>query len=306
MLDLPALAASIPPITMLRLFRILSLLPLGLLQAGGAALGLLIYAAAPRYRRVLRDNLAQAGLGSRSLALAAAMEAGRMAGELPFVWLRTGAGAAVRRVRVQGREAVEQAWREGRGVLYLTPHLGCFEVAAQVAAQWGPITVLYRPPHKAWLNELADARLRENLRTAPASVAGVRPLLRALRNGEAVGMLPDQAPSAGEGVWVPFFGRSAYTMTLPARLAQLTGARIVFAVAERLPRGAGYRLGLHALSAPLPDDAQQAATLINGEIERLVRACPRQYLWGYNRYKHPAGAPLPPRGHGVAVGEASS
>jgi KDO2-lipid IV(A) lauroyltransferase len=77
-------------------------------------------------------------------------------------------------------------------------------------------------------------------------------------------------------------------------------------VAERLPRGAGYRLGLHALSAPLPDDAQQAATLINGEIERLVRACPRQYLWGYNRYKHPAGAPLPPGGHGVAVGEASS
>ncbi|WP_018913593.1 lysophospholipid acyltransferase family protein [Thiomonas sp. FB-6] len=285
-----------PPSAMLRLFRVLSLLPLGLLQAGGGVIGLLVYAASPRYRRVLRHNLAQAGFASRALALRAAMEAGRMAGELPFVWLRDGAGAAVRRVRVSGREAVEQAWAEGRGVLYLTPHLGCFEVAAQVAAQWGPITVLYRPPHKAWLNPLAGARLRHNLRTAPASVAGMRPLLRALRNGEAVGMLPDQAPSAGDGVWAPFFGRPAYTMTLPVRLARLTGARIVFAVAERLPRGAGYRLNLRALQGPLPEDPRQAAARLNREIEELVRTCPRQYLWGYNRYKVPAGAPLPPAG----------
>ena len=281
---------------MLRLFRILSLLPLGLLQAAGTVTGLLVYAASPRYRRVLRANLAQAGFSSRRLALRAAMDAGRMAAELPFVWLRRGPGAAVHRVQVFGREAVEQARREGRGVLYLTPHLGCFEVSAQVAAQWGPITVLYRPPHKTWLQALAGARLRENLRTAPASVAGMRPLLRALRNGEAVGMLPDQAPSAGEGVWAPFFGRPAYTMTLPARLVQLTGARIVFAVAERLACGRGYRLSLRALQQPLPEDARQAAALINHEIEQLVLACPRQYLWGYNRYKVPAGAPLPPGG----------
>ncbi len=279
---------------MLRLFHALSLLPLGLLQAAGAALGALVYVASPRYRAVLHDNLRQAGLDSRGLALASALEAGRMAGELPFVWLRAGAQAAVRRVEVHGREHVEQAWREGRGVLYLTPHLGCFEVSAQVAALWGPITVLYRPPHKSWLAALAPARLRDNLRTAPATAAGMRPLLRALRNGEAVGLLPDQAPSAGEGVWAPFFGRDAYTMTLPARLAQLTGARIVFAFAERLPRGRGYRLRLHALDGALPDDPVLAAARINGEIEALVRSCPRQYLWGYKRYKVPAGAPLPP------------
>jgi KDO2-lipid IV(A) lauroyltransferase len=291
---------------MLRLFRILSLLPLGLLQAGGTVLGLLVYAGSPRYRRVLHANLAQAGFSSRRLALQAAVDAGRMAAELPFVWLRGGPGAAVHRVQVLGHEAVEQARREGRGVLYLTPHLGCFEVSAQVAAGWGPITVLYRTPHKTWLRGLAVARLRENLRTAPASVAGMRPLLRALRNGEAVGMLPDQAPSAGEGVWAPFFGRPAYTMTLPARLVQLTGARIVFAVAERLACGRGYRLSLRALQQPLPDDALEAATLLNREIEQLVRACPRQYLWGYNRYKVPAGAPLPPAGSVPATPGAGS
>ncbi len=279
---------------MLRLFHLLSRLPLGLLQAVGAALGLLVYAASPRYRRSLHDNLMQAGFAPRRLALQAALHAGRMVGELPFVWLREGHGAAVRRVEVLGRACVEQARGEGRGVLYLTPHLGCFEVSAQVAALWGPITVLYRPPHKAWLAALAGARVRPDLRTAPATAAGMRPLLRALRNGEAVGLLPDQAPSAGEGVWVPFFGRPAYTMTLPARLAQLTGARIVLAFAERLPRGAGYRLHLRALSRQLPQDTQQATACINREIETLVRECPQQYLWGYKRYKVPAGAPLPP------------
>ena len=279
---------------MLRLIQALSLLPLGLLQAGGALLGLLVYAASPAWRRVARDNLRQAGYDPRRLALPAALAAGRMVGELPFVWFRRGPRAAVHRVQVQGYEHVEQAQREGRGVLYLTPHLGCFEVSAQVAAGWGPITVLYRPPHKAWLAPLAGARLRDNLRIAPASRAGMRPLLRALRNGEAVGLLPDQAPSAGEGVWAPFFGRPAYTMTLPARLVQLSGARVVFAFAERLPRGRGYRLRLHPLDGQLPADAAQAAQRINREIEALVRSCPRQYLWGYRRYKVPRGAPMPP------------
>ncbi len=275
---------------MLRLFRALSRLPLGLLQAAGGALGVLVYAASAEYRVRLRENLRLAG--HADLALAAARDAGRMLGELPFVWFR--GDAALRRVRVDGRECVEQARAQGRGVLYLTPHLGCFEVSAQIAASWGPITVLYREPRKAWLAELVQARQRDNLRIAPATMAGMRPLLRALRAGEAVGMLPDQAPSAGEGVWAPFFGRPAYTMTLPARLVQLTGARIVLAFAERLPRGAGYHLHLRALDEVLPDEPTAAAARINRAIEELIEMHPSQYLWGYNRYKTPPGAPPAP------------
>ena len=275
---------------MLRLFRALSRFPLGLLQAAGGALGLLVYAASAEYRTRLRANLRLAG--HEALALRAARDAGRMLGELPFVWFR--GDAALRRVRVDGFECVERAQAEGRGVLFLTPHLGCFEVAAQIAATWGPITVLYRPPRKAWLAEVVQARQRANLHTAPATMAGMRPLLRALRAGEAVGMLPDQAPSAGEGVWAPFFGRPAYTMTLPARLVQLTGARIVLAFAERLPRGAGYHLHLRALDEALPADAVAAAARINRAIEDLIEMHPSQYLWGYNRYKTPPGAPTAP------------
>ncbi|MHB1667185.1 lysophospholipid acyltransferase family protein [Thiomonas sp.] len=279
---------------MLRLFRALSHLPLGLLQALGALLGLAVYAASPTYRKRLRANLAQAGYAPSRLGLDVARGTGRMLGEMPYVWFRFGPSAAVRRVQLVGKEHVEQAKREGRGILFLTPHLGCFEVSGQVVSEWQPITVLYRPPRKSWVDSLVQARPRGQLRAAPATVTGMRPLLRALRHGEAVGLLPDQAPGAGEGVWAPFFGRPAYTMTLPARLVQLTGARIILAFAERLPRGQGYVLHFLPFDETLPDDPVEAATRINLGVEGLIRMRPEQYLWGYNRYKAPPGSlPMP-------------
>lgn len=116
-------------------------------------------------------------------------------------------------------------------------------------------------------------------------------------------MLPDQVPSQGDGEWADFFGRPAYTMTLVGRLQEATGAAIVFCYAERLARGAGYRLHLHPLEEPLPADRHLAARKVNEGVERLIRECPTQYLWGYNRYKRPAGAPPAPtaqEAHGAA------
>jgi len=149
------------------------------------------------------------------------------------------------------------------------------------------MTVLYRRPKQAWLAPIIEAGRGANLRLAPADMSGVKKLLKALKNGEAVGMLPDQAPGAGEGAWVPFFGRPAYTMTLAPRLAA-TGATVLLAYAERLHYGAGYHLKLRQPVEPLTDPAA-----VNRAIEDLIRECPEQYLWGYNRYKKPAGAPEP-------------
>jgi len=172
--------------------------------------------------------------------------------------------------------------------------MGSFEVTAQAYAEryattQGPITVLYRPAHKVWLRELVDtARARPGLATAPATLAGVRQMFRALRRGEAVGLLPDQVPPAGLGVWAPFFGRKAYTMTLAARLVQQTGATPLLAWGERLAHGKGYVVRLSALGDPLPpDDPVAAATIVNRAMEGLIRRAPQQYLWGYNRYKGP-------------------
>jgi KDO2-lipid IV(A) lauroyltransferase len=104
-------------------------------------------------------------------------------------------------------------------------------------------------------------------------------------------MLPDQVPGKGEGAWVPFFGRPAYTMTLAARLAE-TGATVLMAYAERLHYGAGYHLKLFPLSARSKATSEQRAAQLNRELEALVRLCPEQYLWGYNRYKVPHFAVL--------------
>jgi KDO2-lipid IV(A) lauroyltransferase len=138
-------------------------------------------------------------------------------------------------------------------------------------------------------------RTRHNLAMAPATPRGVRMLVKALRRGEAVGILPDQVPSGGEGTWAPFFGKPAYTMTLVQRLQQLTGAPIVIVAAERLPRGAGYRGHLRILreGGLLPEDASAAAAVINAGIEDLIAVMPTQYLWGYNRFKTPAGVSQP-------------
>ena len=162
-------------------------------------------------------------------------------------------------------------------MLFLTPHMGSFEVTAQAyaerfAATLAPVTVLFRPARKAALRRLVDgSRARPGLATAPATLAGVRQMIRALRRGEAVGLLPDQVPPEGMGVWAPFFGKPAYTMTLAARLIQQTGAVPLLIWGERLPRGAGYRVRVSALGEALPaDDPTQAesAAVINRAMER--------------------------------------
>lgn len=273
------------------LFRILNCLPLPLLHNLGALMGWLVWLLSSSYRRLLRDNLAQAGLSEyRNEAIVAA---GQMIFELPKIWLRPQDELMERVVRVSGQEHVEAAWAAGKGILYLTPHLGCFEITAQYLASHRPITVLYRAPRQAWLQDLYKAGRAANLKIAAADMSGVRTLLKALRAGESIGMLPDQVPGNGEGVWAPFFGRPAYSMTLAARMAD-TGASVLLTYAERLPYGAGYHVHFLPLGAPLSGSTEDKVAQLNGEIERVIRHCPGQYLWGYNRYKHPSGAPLPP------------
>jgi KDO2-lipid IV(A) lauroyltransferase len=202
-------------------------------------------------------------------------------------------------VRLEGLDLVEAAHAQGKGLLLLTPHLGCFEICAQAYAErfsatFGPITVLYRPARQPWLRAVMEAsRTRPGLATAPASLAGVRQMIRALRRGETVGLLPDQVPPDGMGVWARFFDRPAYTMTLAARLVQQTGAIPLLIWGERLPGGAGYTVRFSALGESLPADAQaqaESAAVINRAMERLIRQCPQQYLWGYHRYKAPRPA----------------
>ncbi|MDR1351092.1 MAG: lysophospholipid acyltransferase family protein [Zoogloeaceae bacterium] len=277
---------------MLFLFKTLSRLPPIWVHRLGALAGALAYLASPRYRRNLRENIQAAGL-DENLVWSAAMEAGKQALELSHIWMKSQTEANASIVEVIGRELVVAAKAAGRGILFLTPHLGCFEITAQYCATFGDITVLYRPPRQKSLQQMILAgRQRPGLHLASADLSGVRALIKALRKGESVGMLPDQAPKAGEGAWLDFFNRPAYTMTLAARLSE-TGATVLMVWGERLPQGRGYRLHFSLPNPAITGDTLTRAQQINHAIERLIRACPTQYLWGYNRYKGKPEAAAP-------------
>ena len=270
------------------LLRLAARLPLGALHALGSVLGWAAYGTSPTYRRHLRENLAQAGYAGavRREAIAAA---GRMVAELPALWFRPHEGVVALVKEVHGLEPALAARAQGRPVVFLTPHMGCFEIAAQYAASRMPITVLYRPPKMGWLEPLMrEGRARPNVQLVPADVTGVRAVIAALKRGEAAGFLPDQVPGEGEGEWADFFGRPAYTMTLAARLAERDGVVCFLAYARRLPRGAGYAIVVRPLPAAVP--GERATRRVNRALEALVHECPGQYLWGYNRYKTPKGA----------------
>ncbi|WP_306603166.1 lysophospholipid acyltransferase family protein [Azonexus sp.] len=278
---------------MVFLFRLLSLLPLRFLHILGAWLGRVAYWLSPTYRRNLQENMAQAGF-DESLHAGAAEEAGKQMLELARIWMRPLDAACAQVVEVKGWEHVEAALQAKKGIVFLTPHLGCFEIVGQYLSRIGDITVLYRPPKSAAAQKMILAgRQRERQHLAPADLSGVRSLIKALKKGQMVGMLPDQAPKNGEGVWLKFFGRHAYTMTLAARLTE-TGAASLLTWGERLPDGRGYCLHFLPPSQPLAGSTVDRAQQINSEIEALIRQRPTQYLWGYHRYKRPRGAEAPP------------
>ncbi len=274
------------------LLRVAAHFPLPLLHALGVVLGWIVYLGSGRYRKDLKQNLERAGLGDGRLRRSVVAETGKGLLELPAIWLRPQA-ALDRLVReVSGWEYVEDAKKSGKGIIILTPHLGCWEMVGQYVSRRMPLTAMYSPPKVRALEALMLAgRNREKMKSVPADLGGVRAMLRALRRGEAIGMLPDQVPGPGEGEWVEFFGRQAYTMTLVGRLAEQTGAQALLCLAERLPWGRGYRFMVEPLLAARPPES--AVRALNRSLEQMILRCPKQYLWSYNRFKVPAGVNAP-------------
>ncbi len=279
-----------------RIFHFLARMPLPLMQRLGAALGWLVWCLSPSYRRNFKANVQAAGVTWRD-ARPAVAEMGSMVAELPWVWMRPHAAKLDGLVRWEGAEHFEAAMQAGKGVIIMSPHLGAWEIGAQAIAEkfgpiYGPMIALFRPARKAWLEPLvANARTRPYLDSAPTSLAGVRTLIRALRNGGYTAILPDQVPPLGQGVWAPFFGRDVYTMTLLAKLAQQTGAQVIMTWCERLPPGQGFCMHMRPFEASEMKDAtvsaELAAAAVNRGVEHMVLDAPGQYMWGYARGKQP-------------------
>ena len=281
------------------LLRLTSLLPLPLTHAIGVWVGGLLWWIPNDLRRIASRNLVltfpEMPVADRECLLRRNLwETGKLLLELGPLWLWRGERVlALVRGAVAGEEALTDTVRRRRGAILLTPHLGAWEMAGLYYSSRHPLTILYRPS-RLGLDELSvRGRGRLGGKVVATDARGVRSLLTALRDGEILGILPDQDPGDEGGVFAPFFGISASTMTLVSRLTRNTGAPVFLTWAERLPRGRGFALHLRALpEVTAAGSLEESAAALNRGVEAAVRSLPAQYLWAYKRFKtRPPGEP---------------
>jgi len=272
----------------------IAMLPLAVVQVFGAILGLLAYVGSKQYRTLFRPQY-EAVVNERKLPLKlwkAVCASGMLFSDSLWIWRNPKKALAM--TTVHNWNIVQAAMSEGKGMIILSPHLGGFEIIPRFLANHFPATIMYRPSRQKWLNEVVESgRAYPNMHFVPTNIHGVRHMTRALSKGEVIAILPDQVPSGGDGIWANFFGRPAYTTTLPIRLARRHNTPVVMFTAKRVGLGKGWIIDAERLDT-FSEDANTAAKQLNTAIENAVLVAPEQFIWSYNRYKHPAGAELPP------------
>ena len=280
------------------LLRAFGALPLPVCHALGTVIGWGLIVIPNDLRRVARINIPLClpelnAVAQRRLLRTSLIETGKTFCETGALW-HWPPDRLLSLVRgTSGEELVNAALMGGKGIIFATPHLGSWEMIGLYGSAHHPLTSLFRPPRMAEVGEaLRRSRERLGAKLVPVNAAGVRALHQSLANGETVGILPDQDPGQGKGVFAPLFGIPANTMTLLSRLAIKSGAPVIVCYARRLPRGRGYHL--HFLSAPEINQPplERSVTALNRALEHLIRHCPEQYQWGYKRFRiRPAGEP---------------
>jgi KDO2-lipid IV(A) lauroyltransferase len=188
-----------------------------------------------------------------------------------------------------GMELFDAAIASGRGVIVAAPHYGNWELLNQWLAARTPLAILYRAPESA-VGEAFLRRVRaddaDRVTQVRAEGPGIRQLFKLLKAGGVTGILPDQQPKAGDGVFAPFFGVQALTMTLLGRLAERSGATVLFGYCERIGAGPEFALRFEPAPAAIASkNPVEAAAALNAAVERIARRDPAQYQWTYKRYK---------------------
>jgi KDO2-lipid IV(A) lauroyltransferase len=271
-------------------------LPLTLAQRLGAVAGALAWRLPTSAARITRINVdlcfpgidakERASLARRSLA-----ETGRLIAE--YLYFSRAPEARWRQCveAVVDAALLQPDTARSRGVLVLVPHFGNWELLNLYLGREHGLIAMYEPRRDAVLERtILESRSRTGSTMVPATPLGVRALYRGLQSGRVVALLPDQVPSRAAGVFAPFFGLPALTMTLPHRLVRRTGARVVLGCAQRLP-GGRFEIRFEDLGDALAVTSEvEAATALNRAIESVIARAPAQYQWEYRRFRRrPAG-----------------
>jgi KDO2-lipid IV(A) lauroyltransferase len=280
------------------LYRRAARLPLPLVHALGAVLGVVAWLVPNKFTRRTRLHLARClpelgGAARERLVFRTLIESGKTLAELPVLWSGPAARVAALVREVRGADELARVLRAGKGLIAASPHLGAWELAGLELSRRQPIVSMYRLQGNAWDDVMKRGRERFGAQLVPSDRGGVRALLESLRRGHSIGVLPDQDPPEGSGAFAPFFGIMAHTPVLASRLARRTGAVVLYVFAERLGWGRGFVL--HVVPAP-PEvadaDEARACAALNRGLEDCIRRFPAQYWWGYARFRRrPPGAP---------------
>jgi KDO2-lipid IV(A) lauroyltransferase len=256
--------------------RLLALLPLRLLQGIGSFFAKIYFACSPKAKKRLKEHLQQAN--QLHLYEEVIQEQGKMLFETPFIHYQKHLP-----IEVHGADLLKQSG----GTLVLLPHLGAFEAILQFSVATRPTMTMYKPPKYPLANVLhKKAREINGAILAPTNVSGIKQVIKGLKDGFVVGILPDQVPEKGGGQWSLFFGRNAYTTTLPTRLQEKLGCRVLLASVIRKPKGQGFVISFFDWSQWMPNQPFDVDHQ-NKAMEKLILQAPAQYLWSYNRYKNP-------------------
>ena len=274
------------------LFRLFRYLPRPVTHVLGNVVGWMVWVSNGELRKTTETNVRicfpelklheQQKISKESL-----FELGRAAAEIPLLWTAEKEELLALVKAVEGIEHIDTAIQDGRGVICLTPHLGAWEIMGLYLSIYYSMTTLYRPPQLSSLEDIiVQGRTRFGVNLVPTDASGVRGLLKALKNGEMLGILPDQDPGPIGGAFSPFFNVQTNTMTLVSRLAQKTGAAVIVCFAERLPKGGGYVMHiLPPIENVCNKDLDISLAALNEGVESYIRAFPQQYQWSYKRFK---------------------
>lgn len=279
------------------LARLLSRLPFSRAQRLGALVGRLIVPHNQRTTKAINRNLELCFPGiskedSKHLLTERCKKIGQTLFEMSHLWVKDPDVLVSYLQPNPANQVFEEALRGDQGIIILAPHLGNWEMLNYYLSQFRTLTVMYRPNDNEHLDRfIRESRERVGSELAPTNRQGVMQLMKALKRGGLVGILPDQVPQEGSGVYAPFYGHQAYTMTLATQLAVKTNARVFIGAAFQVE--GGYQVHVNELESGFySKDSQQSATIMNAAIESIIALHPEQYQWEYKRFKkQPDGNP---------------
>ena len=277
------------------LITLVGKLPLGFLGAVGDVLGLLVWFLAPGAKQVTLKNLEMCfpDLSEQDryrLGRASIRETIRTAFEMAAAWSQPPQKLLSLITSAENEEILEAALNQNKGIVFIAPHYGNWELANYYMADKCDLMVIYKPAENPALEQLIHRARTKSTEMVPANKRGVLALYKALPKGKATGILPDQEPSIKTGVWVPFFGVQALTPKLVSKLTNDTGSIAIGFGCQRNPDGKTF----HVFYEPVEDafyseDIETSAAAMNRCVERIIMRDPKQYQWEYKRFKRRPG-----------------